>query len=110
MVSDLGAHVLSSRLMALEHHWSKCIVLEGNYLEKEEIDLDRKLARLVSYFSLSYFMYVKVSIKTMLVYYLVCFCTLVVTFANTIVPDQTVLFVVCLQPTQFSHDEATRSI
>ena len=25
-------------LMALEHHWSKCITLEGNYIEKEEVD------------------------------------------------------------------------
>ena len=32
----------SSGLMALEHHWSKCITLEGNYLEKEEVDLNRK--------------------------------------------------------------------
>ena len=23
--------------MALEHHWSKCIILEGNYIEKEEV-------------------------------------------------------------------------
>ena len=32
----------SSGLMALEHHWSKCIILEGNYIEKEEVDLNRK--------------------------------------------------------------------
>ena len=32
----------SSRLMALEHRWSKCITLEGNYIEKEEVDLNRK--------------------------------------------------------------------
>ena len=32
----------SSRLMALEHSWSKCITLEGNYIEKEEVDLNRK--------------------------------------------------------------------
>ena len=25
----------SSGLMALEHHWSKCITLEGNYIEKK---------------------------------------------------------------------------
>ena len=31
----------SSGLMALEHHWSKCITLEGNYIEKEELDLNR---------------------------------------------------------------------
>ena len=29
-----------SRLMALEHRWSKCITLEGNYIEKEEVDLN----------------------------------------------------------------------
>ena len=28
-------------LMALEHRWSKCITLEGNYIEKEEVDLNR---------------------------------------------------------------------
>ena len=32
----------SSGLMALEHHWSKYITLEGNYIEKEEVDLNRK--------------------------------------------------------------------
>ena len=32
----------SSELMALEHCWSKCITLEGNYIEKEEVDLNRK--------------------------------------------------------------------
>ena len=32
----------SSRLMAFEHRWSKCIKLEGNYIEKEEVDLKRK--------------------------------------------------------------------
>ena len=31
----------SSGLMALEHLWSKCITLEGNYIEKEEVDLNR---------------------------------------------------------------------
>ena len=34
--------VFSSGLMALEHRWSKCITLEGNYIEKEEVDLNRK--------------------------------------------------------------------
>ena len=29
-------------LMALEHRWSKCITLEGNYFEKEEVDLNWK--------------------------------------------------------------------
>ena len=32
----------SSGLIALEHRWSKCITLEGNYIEKEEVDLNRK--------------------------------------------------------------------
>ena len=32
----------SSGLTALEHHWSKCITLEGNYIEKEEVGLNRK--------------------------------------------------------------------
>ena len=32
----------SSGLMALEHHWSKCITLEGNNIENEEVDLNRK--------------------------------------------------------------------
>ena len=32
----------SSGLMALEHRWSKCITLEDNYIEKEEVDLNRK--------------------------------------------------------------------
>ena len=32
----------SSELMALEHRWSKCITLEGNNIEKEEMDLNRK--------------------------------------------------------------------
>ena len=31
-----------SWLMALEHRWSKCITLEGNYIEKEQVDLNRK--------------------------------------------------------------------
>ena len=31
-----------SGLMALEHRWSKCITLEGKYIEKEEKDLNRK--------------------------------------------------------------------
>ena len=32
----------SSGLMAHEHRWSKCITLEDNYIEKEEVDLNRK--------------------------------------------------------------------
>ena len=37
---DLG--FFSSGLMTLEHRWSKCIILESNYIEKEEIDLTQK--------------------------------------------------------------------
>ena len=33
---------LSSGLMALEDRWSKCITLEGNYIEKEEVYLNWK--------------------------------------------------------------------
>ena len=29
----------SSGLMALEHRWSKYITLEGNYIEREGVDL-----------------------------------------------------------------------
>ena len=32
----------SSGLMALEHRWSKCITLEGNYIKKKQVDLNRK--------------------------------------------------------------------
>ena len=32
----------SSGLMTLEHRWSKCITPEGNCIEKEEVDLNRK--------------------------------------------------------------------
>ena len=39
----------SSALMAFEHRWFKCIALEGNYIEKEEVDLNRKEVRLVTY-------------------------------------------------------------
>ena len=41
-VSRKDPDFFSSGLMALEHHWSKCIALEGNYIEKEEVDLNRK--------------------------------------------------------------------
>ena len=32
----------SSGLTALEHRWSKCIKLEGNYIKKKEVDLNWK--------------------------------------------------------------------
>ena len=38
-VGDKDPGFFSSGLMALEHRWSKCIILEGNYIEKKEIDL-----------------------------------------------------------------------
>ena len=41
-VGDKDPGFFSSGLMALEHRWSKCIILEGNYIEKEEIDLTQK--------------------------------------------------------------------
>ena len=31
-----------SGLMALGHRWSKCITLEGNYIKKQEVDLNQK--------------------------------------------------------------------
>ena len=34
--------IFSSRLMALEHRWSKCITLERNYIAKEEVDFNWK--------------------------------------------------------------------
>ena len=41
-VGDKDPGFFSSGMMALEHCWSKCIILEGNYIEKEEIDLTQK--------------------------------------------------------------------
>ena len=41
-VNEKDPDFFSSGLMALEHRWSKCITLEGNYIEKEELDLNRK--------------------------------------------------------------------
>ena len=32
----------TSGLMALEYHWSKRITLDGNYIKKEEVDLNPK--------------------------------------------------------------------
>ena len=39
-VSGKDPDFFSSGLMTLEHRWSKCIILEGNYIE--EVDLNRK--------------------------------------------------------------------
>ena len=41
-VRDKDPSFFSSGLRALEHRWSKCIILVGNYIEKEEIDLTQK--------------------------------------------------------------------
>ena len=41
-VNGKGPDFFSSGLMALKHRWSKCITLEGNLTEKEEVDLNRK--------------------------------------------------------------------
>ena len=41
-VNGKDPDVFSSWLIALEHRWSKCITLEGNYIEKEDVDLNRK--------------------------------------------------------------------
>ena len=41
-VRDKDPGFFSSGLMALDHRWSKCIILEGNYIEKEEIDITQK--------------------------------------------------------------------
>ena len=41
-VRDKDPGFFSSGLMALEHRWSKCIILEDNYIEKEEINLTQK--------------------------------------------------------------------
>ena len=41
-VSGKDPDFFSSRLMTLKHRWSKCIILEGNYIVKEEVDLNRK--------------------------------------------------------------------
>ena len=42
LVNGKDPDFFSSGLMALEHHWSKCITLEGNYIEKEKMYLNRK--------------------------------------------------------------------
>ena len=42
LVNGKDPDFFSSGLMALEHGWSKCITLEVNYIEKEEVDRNRK--------------------------------------------------------------------
>ena len=42
LVNGKDSDFFRSGLMALEHRWSKCITLEGNYIKKEEVDLNRK--------------------------------------------------------------------
>ena len=41
-VSGRDPDFFSSGQMALEHRWSRCITLEGHYIDKEEVDLNRK--------------------------------------------------------------------
>ena len=41
-VNGKDSDFFSSGLIALEHRWSKCITLEGNNIEKEEVDLNPK--------------------------------------------------------------------
>ena len=41
-VGDKDPGFFSSGLMALVHRWSMCIILEGNYIEKEETNLTQK--------------------------------------------------------------------
>ena len=41
-VSGKDPDFSSSGLMALGHRWSKCITLEDNYIDKEEVELNRK--------------------------------------------------------------------
>ena len=48
-VEDKDPGLFNSGLMALEHRWSKCIILEDSYIEKEEIDLTQKLLNQIVY-------------------------------------------------------------
>ena len=41
LVSGKDPDFFSSGLMTLEHRCSKCIILEGNYIEKEKVNLNR---------------------------------------------------------------------
>ena len=38
-VSEQDPDFFSSGLMALEHHWSKCITLEDNYIKKDVLPI-----------------------------------------------------------------------
>ena len=42
LVNGKNPDIFGSGLMALEHRWSKCITLEGNYIEKEKVNLNCK--------------------------------------------------------------------
>ena len=48
-INEKDPGFFSSGLMALEHRWSKCITLDGNDIENEDVDLNRKYVRLVIY-------------------------------------------------------------
>ena len=48
-VSGKDPDFFSSGLIALEHCWSKYITLKGNYIEKEEVDLNQKYASVITY-------------------------------------------------------------
>ena len=48
-VNGKDPDIFISGLMALEHRLSKCITLEGNFIDKEEVDLNRKYVKLVTY-------------------------------------------------------------
>ena len=41
-VNGKDPNLFSSGLLALERRWSTCITLEGDYIEIEEVDLNRK--------------------------------------------------------------------
>ena len=42
LINGKDPDFFSSGLMGLENRWSTCITLEGNYSEKEKVDLNRK--------------------------------------------------------------------
>ena len=49
-INTKGPKFFISWMMTLEYSWAKCITLqEGNCIEKEEVHLDRKSGRLVTY-------------------------------------------------------------